>query len=77
MLLPLLSLRGCHVSRIVEGEQDHDDGNCKGGSCTAGKYPSYSFDFGSGVRVEGDCDFVIEFLNLRCSVSIATVHHGA
>ena len=53
-----------HVACIPQRDEEHEGRDADGNGSASREYPAESFDFGAGVRVQGDCDFVVEFLDL-------------
>lgn len=57
------------VTRQPQARQDHDGHEDNGQHGAARQDPAHAFDFGLGVAVEGDGDFIIEFLDLWEQIS--------
>lgn len=64
LLLLLLHLM-LHVARISQRDEEHECRDANGNGGTPRQDPAESLDFRARIRVEGDCDFVVELLDLQ------------
>lgn len=53
-----------HIARVPQRNEEHKRTHADCNGSTAGKHPTETFNLGARVRIECDCDFVVEFLDL-------------